>query len=108
MRPQVCMKWLLAMQHEQDSCVQVSMQSIIMDIGPSEPSSPASMSVECVPAHPGLHPAAALLSGSCVSSTELPASVPQVPSSASYPVSIATSFMSTSMGPVTLKASFAL
>ena len=61
------------------------MQSIIMDIGPSEPSSPASMSVDCVPAHPGLHPAAALLAGSCVSSTELPAAVPQVPSFAMNP-----------------------
>ena len=82
------------------------MQSIIMDIGPSEPSSPASMSVDCVPAHPGLHPAAALLAGSCVSSTELPAAVPQVPSFAMNPMCIATDSMSSIMGPVTLKASF--
>ena len=102
------MKWLLAMQDERIFCVQVSMQSIIMDIGPSEPSSPASMSVDCVPAHPGLHPAAALLSGSCVSSTELPASAPQVPSPASTWLSISTYSMSTIMGPVTLKASFTL
>ena len=96
------------MQYEQVFCVQVSMQSIIMDIGPSEPSSPASMSVDCVPAHPGLHPAAALLAGSCVSSTQLPASAPQVPSSASNLLSILTAFMCTILGPVTLKASFML
>ena len=55
--------------------MQVSLQSMIMDIGPSEPGSPASMSFDYPSAAPSLSSAAAFLNGSSVSSTEQP---PQV------------------------------
>jgi len=57
--------------------MQVSLQSIIMDIGHSDPGSPASMSVDFASAAPGLNPAA-FLAGSSVSSTEQSYHVPQV------------------------------
>ena len=61
---------------------QVSLQSIIMDIGPSrdrsEPGSPASMSADFTAAPPAFNPAAFLGAGSSVSSTEHAGQAPQV------------------------------
>jgi hypothetical protein len=75
-------KKVICMQLRIAAWTQVSLQSIIMDIGPSrdrsEPGSPASMSVDSPSAPPAFNPAAFLGAGSYVSSTEHAGQAPQV------------------------------